>query len=94
MVLVNADKINKSYTEKPLLKDISLSIHENEKIGLIGVNGTGKSTIFNIITKRIKADSGTYSIGTKVDIGYFDQHSSDLWHQIRLYRKSGTHTRT
>lgn len=41
MILVNADKINKSYTEKPLLKDISLSIHDNDKIGLIGVNGTG-----------------------------------------------------
>ena len=48
MVLVNADKISKSYTEKPLLKDISLSIHEGEKIGLIGVNGTGKSTLLRI----------------------------------------------
>ena len=48
MILVNADKINKSYTETPLLQDISLSIHEGEKIGLIGVNGTGKSTLLKI----------------------------------------------
>lgn len=52
MILVNADKINKSYTETPLLQDISLSIHEGEKIRLIGVNGTGKSTLLKIVARH------------------------------------------
>lgn len=58
MILLNADRINKSYTEKPLLKDISLSIHEGEKIGLIGVNGTGKSTLLRILAGVEYPDSG------------------------------------
>ena len=74
MVLVNADKINKSYTEKPLLQDISLSIHEGEKIGLIGVNGTGKSTLLRIIAKAEDPDSGKIVYTNNIKIAYLPQH--------------------
>ncbi len=74
MILVNADKINKSYTEKPLLQDISLSIHEGEKIGLIGVNGTGKSTLLRIIAGIEEPDSGKVVYTNDVRKAYLPQH--------------------
>lgn len=74
MILINADKINKSYTEKPLLKDISLSIHEGEKIGLIGVNGTGKSTLLRIIAGLEEPDSGKITLTNGIKTAYLPQH--------------------
>ncbi len=74
MVLLNADKICKSYTEKPLLKDISLSIHEGEKIGLIGVNGTGKSTLMRIAAKIEEPDSGKLTYTNSVRTAFLPQH--------------------
>ncbi len=74
MVLLNAEKICKSYTEKPLLKDISLSIHEGEKIGLIGVNGTGKSTLMRIIAKIEEPDSGRLTYTNSVRTAFLPQH--------------------
>ena len=74
MILVNADKINKSYTEKPLLQDISLSIHEGEKIGLIGVNGTGKSTLLRIIARAEEPDSGKVVYTNNIKTAYLPQH--------------------
>ena len=74
MILVNADKINKSYTEKPLLKDISLSIHEGEKIGLIGVNGTGKSTLLRIIAGSEYPDSGRVTYTNNIKKAMLPQH--------------------
>lgn len=76
--VLKAECLSKSFDNQQLFENVSFDIKRGDRAFIIGGNGTGKSTIFNIITKRIKADSGTYSIGTKVDIGYFDQHSSDL----------------
>lgn len=74
MILVNADKINKSYTEKPLLKDINLSIHEGEKIGLIGVNGTGKSTLLRIVAGIEPPDSGRITYTNNIKKAMLPQH--------------------
>ena len=49
MILLNAEGISKSYSEKILLDNVSLGINEGDKIGLIGVNGTGKSTFLKIL---------------------------------------------
>ncbi len=49
MNLISLENISKNYSEKTLLNNISLGINEGEKIGLIGVNGTGKSTLLKII---------------------------------------------
>lgn len=58
MILLNAEKIKKSYTEKPLLVSIDLSIHDTDKIGLIGVNGSGKSTLLKIIAGAAEEEGG------------------------------------
>ena len=58
MNLMTLENICKSYSEKTLLENISLGINEGEKIGIIGVNGTGKSTLLKIIAGAETCDSG------------------------------------
>jgi ATP-binding cassette subfamily F protein uup len=74
LILLTAENICKSYTEKTLLKDISLSLNEGEKIGLIGINGTGKSTFLKIIAGLESADSGTITRGKGVRVVYLPQN--------------------
>ena len=74
MILLNADKIIKSYTERPLLENISLSINEGDKIGLIGVNGTGKTTLLKILAGKEEAEGGTIIKTKGVRIGYLPQN--------------------
>lgn len=74
MILLNADKITKSFTERPLLNNISLSINEGDKIGLIGVNGTGKSTLLKILAGKEDAEGGTVIRTNGVRVGYLPQN--------------------
>ncbi|WP_055665365.1 ABC-F family ATP-binding cassette domain-containing protein [Desnuesiella massiliensis] len=74
MNLLTLENITKSYSEKVLLNNISLGINEGEKIGLIGVNGTGKSTFLKIIAGIEVADLGTIVKGNKVRIEYLSQN--------------------
>ncbi|WP_312091371.1 ATP-binding cassette domain-containing protein, partial [Aminipila sp.] len=73
MILLNAANISKSYTEKPLLTDLSFSIHEGDKIGLIGVNGTGKSTLLRIAAGMEEPDQGDVIKTKGVRIGFLPQ---------------------
>ncbi|MGL5754788.1 MAG: ABC-F family ATP-binding cassette domain-containing protein [Paraclostridium sp.] len=74
MNLIALENITKSYSEKVLVNNISLGINEGEKIGLIGVNGTGKSTLLKIIAGSEEADSGTIIKPNKVRIEYLPQN--------------------
>jgi ABC transport system ATP-binding/permease protein len=74
LILLSAEKITKSYSEKKLLKDITLYLSEGDKVGLIGINGTGKSTFLKIIAELELPDSGTISKAAGVRIGYLPQN--------------------
>lgn len=74
MILLNAEGISKSYSEKILLDGVSLGINEGDKIGLIGVNGTGKSTFLKILAGVDEAEAGTVITGKGVRIGYLPQN--------------------
>ena len=73
MILLNATDISKSYTASPLLSNLSYAINEGNKIGLIGVNGTGKSTLLRITAGIEDADSGKIILTGGVRIGYLPQ---------------------
>ena len=60
MVLLTAENIRKSYGTRVIFDDISFSIHEGDKIGVVGVNGTGKSTLLKIVAGVNQADSGDH----------------------------------
>jgi len=65
--------INKSFGDNVILKDFNYTFSKNEKIGIIGKNGTGKTTLLNIITQDLKHDSGKYELGETVVFGYYRQ---------------------
>ncbi len=74
MNLMTLENISKSYSEKVLLKNISLGINEGDKIGIIGVNGTGKSTLLKIIAQAEVPDNGNIVKANRVRIEYLPQN--------------------
>ena len=73
MNLFTMENITKSYTDRILLDDVGFSINENEKIGVIGVNGMGKSTLLKVVAGIEEADAGKISMGNQVRICYLPQ---------------------
>lgn len=73
MVLLTAEHIRKSYGTRVIFDDISFSIHEGDKIGVIGVNGTGKSTLLKIIAGAAQADSGEIITMNGLRLAYLSQ---------------------
>jgi len=74
MNLLSAENISKSYSEKKLLGNVNLGINEGDKIGLIGINGTGKTTLLKIIAGVERADEGAVVRGNSVRIEYLPQN--------------------
>lgn len=73
MNLLTIENISKGYTDKVLFREISMGIHAGERIGVLGVNGTGKSTLLRIIAGIETPDEGRVTTGKKVRIGYLPQ---------------------
>ncbi len=73
MNLLTVENMSKSYTERMLFDHVTFGIGEGEKIGIIGINGTGKSTLLKIIAGLEEPDEGTVTKGKKVRIGYLSQ---------------------
>ena len=74
MVVLSCKDISKSYGIHEVLKNVTFSIHEGDKVGIIGGNGEGKSTLFKIISKEISQDDGEIFIDKNKTIGYLTQH--------------------
>ncbi|MDD5253268.1 MAG: ABC-F family ATP-binding cassette domain-containing protein [Candidatus Omnitrophica bacterium] len=74
--MINIIKLSKNYGPKVLFEDISLNINQGEKIGLIGPNGTGKSTLFSLILQETEPSSGEVRVNKGVHIGYLPQEAS------------------
>lgn len=73
MNLLTIDNMSKSYTERLLFDKVILGIHEGDKIGVIGINGTGKSTLLKLIVGLEEPDEGTVTKSKTVRIGYLPQ---------------------
>lgn len=71
--IVELVKLNKSFGDKVILKDFTYSFQRGERIGIIGKNGTGKSSFLNILTGTSPADSGKVIMGETIKIGYYTQ---------------------
>ncbi|MDO5041471.1 MAG: ATP-binding cassette domain-containing protein, partial [Peptoniphilus sp.] len=72
-MLLSIKNLSKSYITQTVLDDVNIIVEERDKIGLIGNNGTGKTTLFNIITEEISKDSGEIFIKKDIKIGYLRQ---------------------
>jgi len=76
--VIRLDDIAKQHGRQILYMDASASIHRGEKIGLVGPNGSGKTTIFRLIMREEAPDAGTVSIERNVSIGYFSQDVGEM----------------
>lgn len=74
MSLLSLSKVNKYFGERCLFENISFSVEEHDKIGLIGANGTGKTTLFKMILEQNSHDGGEIFLPKSTEIGYLEQH--------------------
>lgn len=74
MNLINIENITKSYTDSLLFDDASFSVNEQEKVGIIGINGTGKTTLLKMIVGLEQPDKGTITRANHIVIRYLSQH--------------------
>ncbi len=77
-LVIEADKITKSYDHRPIVAPFSIRVHRGDCIGLVGPNGAGKTTLLKMLTGQLAPDSGTVKLGTNLDIATLDQKREDL----------------
>lgn len=76
--VIEFTNVSFAYPDKPILQDFNLLVQNKDRIGIVGDNGKGKSTLLNLIAGEVTAQSGTVSIGETIRIGYFSQQIRGL----------------
>ncbi|KEH87781.1 ABC-F family ATP-binding cassette domain-containing protein [Clostridium novyi] len=82
--VIEIENLNKSYENKKLIDNFSYIFSPGDRVGIIGKNGIGKSTLLNLIIDKLKPDSGEIHIGETVRIGYFSQEYDDMDDSMRV----------
>ena len=82
MAVLDVQNLTLSFGENTLFSDVSFDIKEHEKVGLIGCNGTGKTSLFKIITGEYTSDSGNCFISKNAKLGYMEQHTCSENHTV------------
>lgn len=73
MLVIEADKVSFAYGNKPIISDFSTVIMKGDRVGILGPNGCGKTTLLRLLLGEIPPDSGKIRLGTNLQISYFDQ---------------------
>ncbi|MGK7890953.1 MAG: ABC-F family ATP-binding cassette domain-containing protein [Leptolyngbyaceae cyanobacterium] len=76
--VIEVEGVSKRYGDRTLIDNFTYEFTPGDRVGIIGGNGIGKTTLMDLITQRLEPDSGSVKIGSTIHIGYFDQHSDDL----------------
>ena len=77
-VVVSIEEVSKGYGEKPLYKDLNLTVLKGERVAIIGPNGSGKTTLLRIVSGEIDADQGRIALGHGVSMSSYAQHHSEM----------------
>ena len=85
--VLTVEELSKSFPEQTLFTNISFQIKRGERVALIGNNGTGKTTMLKILNDLLPADSGSFSLGSKVQIGYYDQEHHVLHNEKTIFEE-------
>lgn len=83
--VLTVNHLTKSYDNSTLFQNLNFHIRRGEHIAIIGNNGTGKTTILKIINQQVTADSGSFTLGANVEIGYYDQEHQVLHSEKTLF---------
>jgi len=76
--VIVAENLAYSWGERPIVNDLSTVIQRGDKVGIIGPNGCGKTTLIRLLLDRIEPDAGSIKLGTNLDVAHFDQHRAAL----------------
>lgn len=85
--VLTVEHLSKAFGSLTLFTDLNFSIKRGERVALIGNNGTGKTTILKILNGLLDADSGSFTLGAKVHIGYYDQEHHVLHPEKTLFEE-------
>ena len=85
--VLTVEHLTKSFPSLPLFEDLNFQIKRGERVAIIGSNGTGKTTILKILNQVIPADSGSFRLGSKVHIGYYDQEHHVLHMEKTIFEE-------
>jgi ATP-binding cassette subfamily F protein uup len=77
-LVIEADRVGKSYEGRPIVSDFSIRIQRGDRIGIVGPNGSGKTTLINLITGALASDSGAVRLGANLAMATLDQHRESL----------------
>ena len=83
--IMELDEVTKSYGALTVVRDVTYTFPRRDRVGIVGPNGAGKSTLLNLMTGKIKPDSGSIAVGETVVFGYYDQESMDLDESMRVH---------
>lgn len=75
-MLITLNNISKDFLDKSILKNVNLAVNDKDRIGLLGINGVGKTTLLNIISGNLEYDEGTIATKTDLRIGYLKQNEA------------------
>ncbi len=76
--VLSLDGLSKSYPGKPLFDDVTAMVRKHDHVFVLGPNGCGKSTLLKIIMNKVQPDSGSFTFGYNVTVGYYDQEQQEL----------------
>ena len=85
--VLTVEGLSKSFGSQTLFTDLNFDVKRGERVALIGNNGTGKTTILKILNGLLEADSGSFTLGSKVHIGYYDQEHHVLHPEKTLFEE-------
>lgn len=85
--VLSVEGLSKAFPGQTLFTDVSFDIKRGERVALIGNNGTGKTTILKILNGIVSADAGKFVLGSKVQIGYYDQEHHVLHMEKTIFRE-------
>lgn len=77
-VVIEAEGISKSFGDRTIVKSLSTKVMRGDRIGILGPNGVGKSTLLKMLLGELEPDTGTVTLGTKLSVAYFDQQRAVL----------------